>query len=102
MHPCIIYTGYAGWAVTTRIPVKLGTAHGRSRPEVGSTKCIDVYGSGGVFRPSLIIGKYEQQIITPTDFLRLKHNFHSLTVCRLEQYIYHTAAKTRIAPHILQ
>ena len=43
-----VYTGYAGWAVTAAIPVKFGTTHGISRPEVGSTKCIDVYGRGGV------------------------------------------------------
>ena len=48
-----VYTGYAGWAVTTRIPVKFGTAHGRSRSEVGSMKYTDVYGSRGVSRPSL-------------------------------------------------
>ena len=30
---------YACWAVTAGIPVKFGTAHGRSRPEVGNTKC---------------------------------------------------------------
>ena len=39
------YTEYAGWAVKAGIPVKFGTAHGRSRPEVGRAKCIDVYGS---------------------------------------------------------
>ena len=38
-----IVTAYAGWAVTAGIPVKLRTAHGISRPEVGSTKRIDVY-----------------------------------------------------------
>ena len=43
-----VYTEYAGCAITTTIPVKNGTAHGRSRPEVGSTKRIDVYGRKGV------------------------------------------------------
>ena len=52
-----LYTEDAGWAVTTRIAVKFGTAHGKSRPEVGSTKCIEVYGSGGVSRPSRISRK---------------------------------------------
>ena len=32
----IQYTKYAGCAIMTAIPVKFGTAHGRSRPEVGS------------------------------------------------------------------
>ena len=44
-------TEYAGWAVMAHIPVNFGTAHGRSRPEVGSTKRIDLYGSGGVSLP---------------------------------------------------
>ena len=52
----ILYTGYAGCAITAGIPVKFGTAHGRCRPDVGSTKRIDVYGSEGVSRPSLDIG----------------------------------------------
>ena len=55
-NPHTQYTGDAGCAITTGIPVKFGTAHGLSRPEVGSSKRIDVYGSGGVSRPSLIIG----------------------------------------------
>ena len=54
--PC--YTGHAGWAVTAGIPVKFGTAHGRSRPEVGSAKCIDLYGSGVVSWPSPVIDNY--------------------------------------------
>ena len=45
---CILYTEYVGWAVTARIPVKFGTAHGRSRPEVGSTKRIGASGQKGV------------------------------------------------------
>ena len=43
-----LYTEYAGCAITAGIPVNFGTAHGRLRPEVGSRKRIDVYGSGGV------------------------------------------------------
>ena len=81
-----LYTGYAGWHVTAGIPVKFGTAHGRSRPEVGSAKRIDFYGSGGVSRPSCLIGKSVQNIIILTDILRPKHNFFSLTDCGLEQY----------------
>ena len=42
------YTEYAGLAVTAGILVKFGTAHGRSGPEVGSIKRIDVYGSRAV------------------------------------------------------
>ena len=51
----LMYTGYAGCAITAGIPVKFGTTHGRCRPDVGSTKRIDVYGSGGVYRPYLVI-----------------------------------------------
>ena len=51
-----LYTEYAGWAVTAGIPVKFGTAHGRSRPEVGSGFPIEAYGNRGVSRPSLVIG----------------------------------------------
>ena len=76
-----------GLAVTAGILVKFVTAHGRSRPEVGSTKRIDVYGSGGVSRPSCILGKPEQNIIAPTHFLRPKQNFNSLTICTLDQYL---------------
>ena len=72
------YTGYAGCAITAGIPVKFGTAHGRSRPEVGGAKCIDVYGSGGVSRPSLVLGNSEQNIIAIFDILRTIHNFYSL------------------------
>ena len=75
------YTAYAGWAITAGIPVKFGTAHGRSRPEVGGVKCIDVYGSGGVSRPSLVLGNSEQNIIDIFDILRTIHNFYSLTGC---------------------
>ena len=50
------YTEDAGCCVTTGIPVKFGTAHGASRPVVGSAKRIEAYGSRGVSRPSLAIG----------------------------------------------
>ena len=70
-----------GLAVTADIPVKFGTAHGRLRPEVGSAKCIDVYGSGGVSRPSLVLGNSEQYTIDMFDILRTIHNFYSLTMC---------------------
>ena len=76
------YTEYAGCAITTGIPVNFDTAHVISRPEVGSTKCIDVYGSGGVSRPCRIFYKSEQNIIISPNSLRPKHNFFSLTVCR--------------------
>ena len=46
MDMSVTMGAYAGWAVTANLPVKYGTAHGRLRPEVGSTKRIDVYGSG--------------------------------------------------------
>ena len=82
-----IYTEYAGCAVTAGIPVKIGTAHGRSRLEIGSTKCIDVYGSGGVSRRPLLCGISYQKSIPPTIFLRPISNFVSLTVCSLKQYL---------------
>ena len=47
----LTYTEDVGCAITTTIPVKFDTAHGRSRPEVSSTKCIDVYGGSGVVSP---------------------------------------------------
>ena len=88
------YTGYAGWAVTAGIPVNFGTAHRRSRPEVGSAKRTDMYGSGEVSRPSHNFGKSEQDFITPTDFLRPKHNFYSLIVCNLDQYLPNSSKKS--------
>ena len=48
MQKASFNTGYAGLAVTARIPVNFGAAHGRSRPEVGSAKCIGAYGRKGV------------------------------------------------------
>ena len=60
------YTGYAGWHVTAGIPVKFGTAHGRSRPEVGSTKRIDANGEKGVPPAPRNFGTFEQKMITPT------------------------------------
>ena len=45
---------YAGWIVTARIPVNFGTAHGRSRPEVGSTKRSGASDKKGVSQVSLI------------------------------------------------
>ena len=79
--PWCPYTACAGWAVTAGIPVKFGTTHGRSRPEVGSAKCIEVYGSRGVSRPSLVLGNSEQNIIAIFDILRTIHKFYSLTMC---------------------
>ena len=70
-----------GLAVTAGIPVKFGIAHGRLTPELGSAKCIDLYGSGGVSRPSLVLGNSEQNIIDICDILRTIHNFYSLTMC---------------------
>ena len=76
-----LYTEDAGRAIAMGIPVKYDTAHGRSITEVGSAKCIDVYGSGGVSRPSLLIGNSKQKIIANTDLLRPIQHFYSLTVC---------------------
>ena len=66
--------------------MKFGNAHGTSRPEVGSAKCIDVYAATGVPPFSLIFGTSEQKMMTPTMFLGPKQNFYSLTVCNLDQY----------------
>ena len=44
------YTAYAGWAVTVGIAVKFGNAHGRSKPDVGSMKCIGACGGKGQCR----------------------------------------------------
>ena len=90
------YTAYAGCAVTSIIAVKFGTAHGRSRPEVGSGFPIESYGSRGVSRLSLIIGNSQQKIITPTALLRPKHNFYSLTVCNLDQYLPNGSEKSGV------
>ena len=82
-----VHTEYVGWAITAGIPVKFCTAHGRSRPEVDSTKRIDVYGSKGASQLSRIFGKSVQNVITSTDFLRPKHHFSLRTVCTLGQYL---------------
>ena len=75
------YTGYAGWAVTAFIPVKFGTAHGRSTPEVGSTKCIDSNDRKGISRFSRNFDTSDPKIIHPTAFLMPIQNFFSRTVC---------------------
>ena len=41
----------------------------------------------GVTPAPRIFGTSDEKIITPMVFLRLKHNFYSLTVCSLEQYL---------------
>ena len=81
------YTAYAGWAVTAVIAVKFGAAHGQSRPEVGSTKCIGASDKKGLPPAPRFVGTSKQKITPPTIFLRPKHNFFSLTVCSLEQYL---------------
>ena len=81
------YTEYAGCAITTCIPVNFGTAHGRSRPEVGSGFPIEGYGRKGVPQPPRIFGTSEQKNIIPTPISRPKQKKFSLTVCTLEQYL---------------
>ena len=85
---------YAGCAITAGIPVKFGTAHGRPRPEVGSAKCIEAFGRKGVIPAPRIFGTSDEKMITPTVFLGPKHNFYSLTVCSLDQYLLHSSEKT--------
>ena len=75
------YTEYAGCAITAGIAVKFGTAHGRSRPEVGSGFPIEAYGTRGVSRPSRVIGNSYQKTSASTDLLGIIHDFYSLTVC---------------------
>ena len=72
------YTECAGWAVTAAIPGKFGIAHCRSRPEVGGTKCIDMYRSGAVSWPSHIFGTSDKNMMTPIVFLGPKQNFYEL------------------------
>ena len=97
-----MYTEYAGCAVTAGIPVNdplasnaplKCTAHGRSRPEVGSAKCIDVYGRGGVSWQSCILDTSVKKSTPSTTFLRPTQNFFLLTVCRLNQYLLHGSEK---------
>ena len=57
-----------GCAITAGIPVKYGTAHGKTRPEVGSGFSIGVYGSRVVSRPTLIFGTSDEKCIPPTTF----------------------------------
>ena len=85
----LCYTEYAGCAVTAGIPVIFGTAHGRLRPEVGSTKRIGACGKKGVPPAPRIFGTSMQKMITPIVFLGPKYTFYSLTVCRLDQYLLH-------------
>ena len=94
----LLCTEYAGWAVTAGIAVKFGTAHGRSIPDVGSMKRIDVYGSGGVSQPFLVIGNSYQKRIVNSDILRtIQKTFtQSLTVCS------RTTTKTKFCSHRLQ
>ena len=75
-----IYRG-CGLAVTAGITMKFGTAHGRSRPAVGSAKCIGSYGRKGVPPAPCIFGTSQQKMITPTERLRPIYNFYSLTIC---------------------
>ena len=94
----MIYTEYAGWAVTAGIPVKFGTAHGRSTLVGGSGFPIEAYGSRGVSRPSLVIGNSNQNVCAITDLLSPKQNFFSLTVCKLDQYLLHSSKNTVFLP----
>ena len=67
--------------------MKFGTAHGRPKPEVGSAKCIEAYGTKGVISAPRIFDTSDEKMMTPTVFLGPKHNFYLLTVCRLNQYL---------------
>ena len=70
-----------GLAITMGIAVKFGTAHGRSRPAVGSAKCIGSYDRKGVPPAPCNFVTSQQKMITPTELLRPIYNFYSLTIC---------------------
>ena len=57
-------------------------------------KCIDAYGRKGVSPAPQIFGTSDGKMMTPTVFLGPKHNFYSLTVCRLNQYLPNGSEKT--------
>ena len=61
-------TGYAGCALTARIPVKFGTAHGRSRPEVGNGFRIDANGRKGVSPFPRIFGTSDKKNYPPPPY----------------------------------
>ena len=84
---CILVYRVCGLAITAGIAVKFGTAHGRSRPAVGSVKCIGSYGRKGVPPAPCIFGTSQQKMITPTELLRPIYNFYSLTICSYDQYL---------------
>ena len=67
----LTYTEDAGFAITKGIPLKFGTAHGTSRPEVGSKKCIDVYGRQGVIPAPLFFGTSNKKL-SPYDLFEPK------------------------------
>ena len=54
-HP-ILYTAYAGCAITTGIPMKFGTAHGRSRLELVVRNALTSMGAEGFPGPPLSSG----------------------------------------------
>ena len=59
-----------GCAIMMTIPVKFCSAHGRSRPEVGSGSLWE--GRGGVSRPSLIFGTSDKFVYPPYNLLGAK------------------------------
>ena len=100
VHAVSDWTVYrvCGLAVTACIAVKFGTAHGRSRPAVGSVKCIGSYGRKGVPPATCIYGTSQQKMIIPTELLRPIYNFYSLTICSLDQYLLNNSENKVLLP----
>ena len=97
----LVYTEDAGWAVTAGIPMKFGTAHGKSALEVGGAKCNGAYGRKGVTPPPQTFGTSKQKIITPTDLLRSIHNFNPLLFIARTN-IYRMVVKAKFCSHSIQ
>ena len=99
----LVYTEYVCWDLTAGIPVKFVTTHGRSSPEVGSTKHSDAYGRKGITRGPRIIGTSDRKIMIPTVFFLFYQSttFASLLFVDWTN-IYQTAAKRKLSSNRLQ
>ena len=78
------YTEHAG----LEIPIDLCLALRTLKPEMLVLFYTGAYERKGGSRPPCVIRIFEQKIITAMDILESQLNLFSLTVCRLEQYIY--------------
>ena len=55
-------------------------------------------GRKGVAPAPRIFDTSDQKLMTPTVFVGPKHNFYSLTVCRLDQYLPNGSENTALLP----